>query len=234
MNNKWYQKKWMLPVIIPLIIFILFNTFYSVPMLRNRVIQEKENQIRDLTEMGISILKHFHSMEEAGTLTRSQAQQQAASLIRDIRFGPEDRDYYWINDHEPTLIVHPFRTDLEGANLAAEDLQTFLELFLRFAAIAADEGEGFVRYDWQYYDEMERLEPKISYVKEFQPWGWIIGTGLYVNDVEKAARSQRNMNTIFVLTALQLFLAVVVVIRLMEDRQKKQRLGDGTDERTLA
>jgi methyl-accepting chemotaxis protein len=222
MKSHWKRRKWIVPVVIPLILFVLFNTFYSAPLLRQNMIHEKESQIKDLTEMGISILQHFYSMEEEGKLTRREAQQQASSLIRDIRYGPEDKDYYWINDFEPVLLVHPFRPDLEGSDLREEESGAFLNLFLEFVRIAENDQEGYTRYQWQYYDERERLEPKISYIKVFEPWGWIIGTGMYVDDVEKAAQSQRNINIIFVLTALQLLLAGVVIYRIVYSRKKSQ------------
>ncbi|MDW7670598.1 MAG: cache domain-containing protein [Bacillota bacterium] len=222
MKSHWQRKKWIVPVVIPLILFVLFNTFYSTPLLRQNMIREKESQIKDLTEMGISILHHFYSMEEEGALTRREAQQQASSLIRNIRFGPEDKDYYWINDYKPELLVHPFRPDLEGIDLRGEASSDFLELFLEFVRIAEKDQEGYTRYQWQYYDEQERMEPKISYIKSFEPWGWIIGTGMYVDDVEKAAQSQRNINIIFVITALQLLLAGVVIYRIVDSRKKRQ------------
>lgn len=221
MEKKWLHRRWIIPVLIPLILFVLFNTYYSAPLLRENMIREKESQIKDLTEMGISILKHFHSMEEEGKLTQREAQRQASSLIRDIRFGPQEKDYYWINDYEPTLVVHPFRPDLEGVDLRTEEDGSFLNLFLTFVDIAETQQEGYTRYQWQYYDEKDRLEPKISYIKVFEPWSWIIGTGLYVDDVEKAAQSQRNINIIFILSALQLLLAGVVIYRIVDTRRKK-------------
>ena len=223
MDQKWRRRNWVIPVVIPLLLFILFNTFYSAPLLRRSMIQEKENQIKDMTEMGVSILAHFHSMEEAGELTRREAQRQAISLILDVRFGPQNRDYYWINDFEPSLIAHSFRPDLVGVDLQTEEHDEFRRLLESFVAIAELEGEGFTRYQWQYYDERDRTEPKISYVKEFEPWGWIIGTGMYVDDIERAARSQRNINVIFVISALQLLLAGYVLYRIMENRKRKKR-----------
>ncbi|SMP67941.1 cache domain-containing protein [Anoxynatronum buryatiense] len=219
MTERLKLTTWLYPIVIPLILFILFNTFYSAPLLKRSMISEKESQIEDLTNLGISILSHFHSMEMDGKLTRSQAQGQATSLIRDLRFGPEGKDYYWINDKTPTLVVHPFRPDLERVDLEGEATGEFLDLFENFVTIAESRQEGFTRYQWQYYDEADRMESKISYIKYFEPWEWIIGTGLYIDDVEKAAQSQRNINVIFVITVLQLLLAGFVLYKLLMKRK---------------
>jgi len=184
------------------------------------MISEKESQIEDLTNLGVSILSHFYSMETEGKLTRSQAQRQAMSLIRDLRFGPEGRDYYWINDKTPTLLVHPFRPDLERADLSSESTGEFLSLFETFVTIAEEQQEGFTRYQWQYYGEADQVASKISYIKYFEPWEWIIGTGLYIDDVEKAAQSQRNINVIFVITVIQLLLAAFVVYKILMRRKQ--------------
>ena len=221
MEGRWQQRKWIIPVIIPLLLFMLFNSFYSVPLLRRSIVQEKESQIKDLTYMGVSILDHFYSMEETGQLTRRDAQMHAKSLIRDLRFGPESRDYYWINDFEPEIVVHPLRSDLEEVDLHASQNDEYIDLFVSFVEIAENKGEGYIEYQWQYYDQQQRLEPKISYVKAFEPWGWIIGTGLYLDDVESAAQSQRNIIFIVILTGLQLLLAVGVIYKVIDNKRKQ-------------
>jgi signal transduction histidine kinase len=83
-------------------------------------------------------------------LTREEAQVQAASQIREMRYGPEHKDYFWINDMHPRMIMHPFRTDLEG-----EDISDFADpngkhLFLAFVETAQTSGEGYVDYMWQW------------------------------------------------------------------------------------
>lgn len=221
MEGQWQQRKWLIPVVIPLILFMLFNSFYSVPLLRRSIIQEKEGQIKDLTYMGVSILDHFYSMEEAGQLSRRDAQMHARSLVQDLRFGPEGKDYYWINDFEPKIMVHPFRRDLEGVDFTTGQDGEYLQLFQSFVEIAENQGEGYVEYEWQYYDDQERMEPKISYVKAFAPWGWIIGTGLYLDDVENAAQSQRNIIFIVILTGLQVLLAAGVIYKVIDNKRKQ-------------
>lgn len=225
MSEKWKQYKGLPLVVITILLFIIFNTYYSIPKLQSNMMQEKENQIQDHTRIGVSILAHFYSMEEEGMMKRGEAQEQAKQLIRSLRFGPHHKDYFWINTHEPILVVHPFRPDLEGMNLAAAGEEEKNQLFTTFVHMVEYHGEGFVEYQWQYYGELDRKEPKISYVTDFEPWDWIVGTGLYTNDIEESVAAQRNINFIFIITAIQFFLVAWVAYRLVGNRQKKNKNG---------
>ncbi|UMZ72617.1 methyl-accepting chemotaxis protein [Natranaerofaba carboxydovora] len=81
------------------------------------------------------------------------------------------------------MIMHPFSPDLEGENVEDMEDPDGVYLFQEFVDVATEEGEGHVEYQWQYYDDEDRIEPKISYVIGFEPWGWIVGTGIYVEDI---------------------------------------------------
>ncbi|RQD72558.1 MAG: hypothetical protein D5S00_00380 [Tindallia sp. MSAO_Bac2] len=223
MSEKWIRQKWLPVILIPIILFIVFNTWYSLPKLESSMMQEKQNQIQDKTRIGVSILEHFYSMESEGMLSRDAAQSQAKQLIRSLRFGPHNKDYFWINTHESVLVVHPFRPDLEGIDLMAENEEEVYQLFSKFVNLVETEGEGFSEYRWQYYDEENREEPKISFVTGFEPWDWIIGTGLYTDDIESTVEAQRNINFIFIITAMQLFLVAWVIYRLFINKYKKKQ-----------
>ena len=100
-----------------------------------------------------------------------------------MRYGPESKDYFWINDMQPRLIMHPYRTDLEGKDIAGFTDPSGKHLFVEVVRTVKNSGAGYVDYQWQWKDDPDRIVPKISYVKGFDPWGWIIGTGIYVEDV---------------------------------------------------
>ncbi len=223
MNEKWKRQKWLPLLLIPIVLFIVFNTYYSLPKLQSNMMQEKQKQIQDHASIGISILSHFHTLEQEGTLNRNEAQQQAKQLIGSLRFGQHNIDYYWINTHEPILVVHPYRPDLEGLDLEAAGEEEKYQLFKTLVETVEREGGGFVEYQWQYYDETDRVEPKISYVTGFEPWGWIVGTGVYTNDIEESVEAQRNINFIFIITAIQFFLVAWVAHRIFINRQKKKK-----------
>lgn len=222
MSENWKKQRWLVPLLIPILLFIVFNTWYSLPKLHNSMLQERQNQIQDHTRIGRSILSHFYSMEQEGRLEREEAQLQAKQLIRSLRFGPHNKDYFWINNDEPILVVHPFRPDLEGVNLLEEGEGETHQLFMNFVDLVEKEGGGFLEYQWQYYDHANRMESKISYVAGFESWDWIIGTGIYLDDMESKVEAQRNINFIFMITSAQLLLVSVVVYRLVTNRKSNK------------
>ncbi|WP_207646045.1 cache domain-containing protein [Tindallia californiensis] len=220
MSENWKKQRWLVPLLIPILLFIVFNTWYSLPKLHNSMLQERQNQIQDHTRIGRSILSHFYSMEQEGILEREEAQLQAKQLIRSLRFGPHNKDYFWINNDEPTLVVHPFSPHLEGVDLSKEEWDKH-QLFVSFVELVENEGGGFLEYKWQYYDHSNRVETKISYVTGFDPWNWIIGTGLYLDDMETKLEAQQNINFIFIITSAQLMLVGLVIYRLTTNRKNK-------------
>jgi signal transduction histidine kinase len=82
------------------------------------------------------------------------------------------------------MIMHPYRPDLEGKDVAEFTDPSGRHMFAEMVAITRASGSGFVDYLWQWKEDPGHIVPKISYVKGFDPWGWIIGTGIYVEDVK--------------------------------------------------
>ncbi len=79
--------------------------------------------------------------------------------------------------------MHPYRTDLENRDISGFQDSNKKYLFVEFVKIVKQQGSGYVDYLWQWKDDSKKISPKKSYVKGFEPWGWIIGTGMYIDDV---------------------------------------------------
>jgi hypothetical protein len=82
------------------------------------------------------------------------------------------------------MIMHPYRPELEGQDISGFSDSEGKHLFLEFVEVVNKDGAGYVPYLWQWQDDYARIIPKLSYVKLFEPWGWIIGTGIYIGDVQ--------------------------------------------------
>lgn len=164
---------------------LLAVTFFWLvpPRMEAHLMDRKREMIRALTEVVWSTVQHYADQADAGTLTLAEAQQRAIDLLRGLRYGPDGKDYFWVNDMHPRMVMHPYRPDLEGQDTTDFTDPTGKHLFLAFVDMARREGAGFVDYQWQWQDNPDKIVTKISYVKEFIPWGWIIGTGVYVEDV---------------------------------------------------
>jgi methyl-accepting chemotaxis protein len=122
-------------------------------------------------------------------IAEAALKERAAEMVSALRYGPENKDYFWINDLHPRMIMHPYKPELNGQNLTGYTDPNGKHLFVEFVKVCRESGEGFVEYDWPKYGADEP-QPKLSFVKRFEPWNWIIGTGLYIDDI-KALMARR-------------------------------------------
>jgi methyl-accepting chemotaxis protein len=161
-------------------LFLLFPLMVMVQDYQSDLIKAKQTQTRHLVENTHSLLNHFYQLQTQGTLSEQQAQDQARQAVAQLRYGEED--YFWMNDLTPTMIMHPFKPQLDGKNLSAVKDPQGKALFVEMANIAREQGEGTVYYMWPKPSSDTDVE-KVSYVKLFEPWGWIVGSGVYIDDV---------------------------------------------------
>ncbi len=184
----------------PIVCLALVAFFVIVPMVRTEVHRIKEAQTRDMVDVALGVLRRSHRLEREGDLTTQEAQAQAIDTIRAMTFGPELQDYYWIQDHHPRIIMHPFRPDLEGTDVSQERDAEGQRLFIEMVETAQEDEGGYVEYHWQYYGQEDRIEPKLSYVAPFEPWGWIVGTGVYIHDIEQIMADTRGAIGFWIVT----------------------------------
>lgn len=171
----------------------------------------KAQKTEHVVQSAAGILKHFHDLETAGSLSREEAQKQAMDVIRGLRYAGQE--YFWINDQTPVMLMHPINAKLEGQNLSGFKDPDGKELFNEMVAISRSKGAGQVDYRWPKPGASEPV-PKISYVELFQPWGWIIGSGVYVDDVQAEFKTQAlAAMSIGLLIALLLTALVVLITR---------------------
>jgi len=140
---------------------------------------------QELVESAWSVVEHYGKQADAGTMTREQAQGAAVKVIKSLRYG--QNNYFWINDLQPKMVMHPTNPALDGTDLSNYKDPNGLPLFVEMAKVGREKGEGRVSYMWAKPGSAAPV-PKISYVKLYQPWGWITGAGIYMDDVEAELR----------------------------------------------
>jgi methyl-accepting chemotaxis protein len=215
--------------IIPVVIFVLLTLFFILPQSKEGIFGQKQSQLKNMVKTGMGIIQYYYNLEVSGELTREESQEAAKDMIRSMRYGERELDYFWINDFHPYMVMHPFRPDLDGEDLSDWKDPKGVYLFNEFVRVCEEEGEGFVPYEWQYYDEKDRIEPKMSFVSAFEPWGWIIGTGVYINDLDGivAERITRMRNIIIIAisatAALTLFMILLFSGKLSSVMKKAMR-----------
>lgn len=204
-------------------IFILSVSLIFIPSFKNSLTDQKKELIQSLTHSAVSLLSECHKRVLSGELTETQAKSRARERIRYLRYGADGKDYFWIIDLHPFMIMHPFRPDLEGRDLTSFSYIQGDYPFLGMVETALNQGEGYVNYYWQWKDAPHKIVPKISYVKLFEPWGWIVGTGLYVEDVQKEIRLLVNkIKQVFMAVFLVIFaLSIYITWQTIRIRNKK-------------
>ncbi|MEJ7688536.1 MAG: methyl-accepting chemotaxis protein [Variovorax sp.] len=150
---------------------------------RKLVMEERQASVRQVVESAHGVLVHFHALAAKGTLTDEQAQQQAMQAIRGLRYS--GNEYFWINDMQPRMLMHPINQALEGKDLSENKDPTGKRLFVEFVNTVKASDAGFVPYLWAKPGS-DKPVPKVSYVKGFKPWGWVLGSGVYVDTVDAA------------------------------------------------
>jgi PAS domain S-box-containing protein len=228
--RRWsgFLLRIVLPAVLAVILFVLVIFLVLIPQAENALMDGKKQTTQELTRAAASILSEYYSLETAGRMTREEAQNEAAQRIKLLRWGDEGKDYFWITDMHPTMIMHPYLPELDGQDLTDYVDQRGKKLFVAFVDAVRQNGSGFVDYYWQWKDDPSRIVPKVSYVELFVPWQWVIGTGIYIEDVNAAiARFQRNVSYIslgiIVLVALLLLYGARGSMRIEKRRASAER-----------
>ncbi|MEJ5187015.1 MAG: cache domain-containing protein, partial [Candidatus Geothermincolales bacterium] len=175
-----------------LVLMVLLNLAWVVPSAREKLVESKRQMVREETRTAWYILRHYHQMEVEGSISREEAQRLAKEALRSLRYGPEEKDYFFVIDFRPVVLMHPFKPEMEGSDVSDYQDPKGNRLFQKMVEVCSRDGEGFANYFWQYKDDANRIVEKTSYVKAFQPWGWIVGTGIYTEDVAETVNPWRN------------------------------------------
>ncbi|MCD4650444.1 MAG: DUF294 nucleotidyltransferase-like domain-containing protein [Candidatus Cloacimonetes bacterium] len=204
------------PTILAMVLFISSIFIVVIPFFRNNMLDRKKEMIKELTASAISVIDHYIIQEKKGHLIRAEAQKLAANHIKEMRYGDENKDYFWITDKHPRMIMHPYRQELTGQDLTHyKDSKNIsgIYLFMEFVRLVKENGAGYLEYQWQWKDDASRKVPKLSYVRGIPTWNWIIGTGIYINDVEEEiSKLTHKLLLVFGLISLGLILILVNVV----------------------
>lgn len=147
----------------------------------------KAQKTRHVVQAVSGVLAYYHGLETAGTLSKTVAQQQALTVISQLRYDHDD--YFWINDLRPFMVMHPTNPNLDGKDVSSIKDPDGVALFSEMAAVAKTKGQGVVDYRWPKPGAQEPVQ-KTSYVQLFEPWGWVIGSGIYIDDMQAEFAAQ--------------------------------------------
>ncbi|MDC3211631.1 methyl-accepting chemotaxis protein [Pseudoalteromonas distincta] len=225
-----------------LIAIVVFGLIIlSISSLTHQYSSLKDEQYiktQNVVETAYSIIEHYYALEQDNTLTQQQAQSQALNAIRALRY--DKTNYFWINDYQPTMVMHPIKPALDGKDLTNNKDPDGKSLFVDMVNIVKKDGEGFIPYKWPKPGKDKPVE-KIAFVKGFNQWQWIIGSGVYLDSIDEAFSEQRNL---IVISAIIMIIAVILLsyfigksilipTRLAADMMKDISQGEGDLTRKL-
>jgi methyl-accepting chemotaxis protein len=196
------------------------------------LLSDRQQKTKNLVEVPYSVMEKQYQLEAEGKISREEAQRRALEVIRPMRY--EGNDYFWINDEHPTMIMHPIKPELNGKDLTSFKDPNGKAMFVEFVSAAQAPNGGYVYYLWPKPGK-DKPVSKLSFVKRFAPWGWVIGTGIYIDDVDAAWGESALKAGGLALACLIPLLAVSIstsrsiVLRLrdMADRVKDVAEGEG-------
>src|SRR5690349_12916954 len=177
--------------------------------MRAQMMTDRQAKTQQMIDIGYGILTHYHKLEDDKKMSRAEAQAAAMAEIKGLRY--DKVEYFWINDMTPKMVMHPIKPELDGKDLGEMKDPAGNRLFMGFVDVVKSQGAGFYSYLWPKPGH-EQPVPKISYVKGFAPWGWIIGTGIYLDDVDAVFRQTAMMFGVMALIVFAVVLLASVVI----------------------
>jgi methyl-accepting chemotaxis protein len=185
MNMKISTRLWALVGLA--IAGLVVSVGLSLLILQKSLLEDRQIKTKHVVETAYSILAHYGKLAAEQKISVSEAQRQAVEAVSSLRY--EEKEYFWIQDLEPRMIMHPIRKELDGTSLADKADATGKRLYMEMVEVAKKQKAGFVSYLWPKSAGAEP-SPKISYVQLYEPWGWIIGSGIYLDDVQAAFMAQ--------------------------------------------
>ncbi|MBC7950418.1 MAG: cache domain-containing protein [Rhodospirillaceae bacterium] len=185
----------------------------ALQTLNDEVLSGRKAKVQDLVESVSGILAVYDGAAKAGQMTEAEAKTAALRDIKALRYG--NGDYFWIHDSASRMVMHPAKPELDGQDITNIRDAAGRAIFPMMNDLVKAKGADFYYYDWPK-PGAEKPVRKLSYVKGYAPWGWIIGTGIYLDDVDKAFWSQTLFfgSGVVALTALVMLVSLVVARRI--------------------
>lgn len=154
----------------------------SLSQFKNSLLDDKALNNRQLVDVAYSIVESYHAAVLEGTFSEEDAKAAALKQISALRY--DGNNYFWVNDMHPRMVMHPFKPKLNGKDISGFKDPEGKLLFTEMVKVVREKGEGLVPYKWPLPGEDKPVD-KISYVKGFAPWSWVIGSGIYLKDVDE-------------------------------------------------
>lgn len=162
---------------------MLILAVLSIQTLESALLSDQKKRIQFLVETTHGILSHYHQLETSKQLNREEAQAAAKKQISSLRYE-NGQQYFWLNDMQHRVVMHPKESQLDGSDVSNVQDDKGNYFWRDMVSVVEKQGAGFVDYYFKNPVKNNKISHKVSYVKGFQPWGWVVGTGIYLDNLE--------------------------------------------------
>ena len=183
-------------------------TMYEMNELGDTLREQKKIELTHLGELALTVVKEEHAAADKAGLSAAEAQKRAADRLRKLRYG--NGDYFWIQDMHPRMVMHPTTPDFEGKDISDFKDAKGGRYTVAMSDMVKRNGSGIIEYEYARTGS-PKPQPKMSFVTGYAPWGWVIGTGVYIDDLE--AQTWKATKDALLITALVLlFVALIATL----------------------
>lgn len=195
--------------------------FAGLMVMKNAAVSTYDNaktegykaEIKSEIETAISVCQTYYDAAQDGKMTQSEAQDAAKETVRGMRYREDQSGYFWIDDTDYNLVMHPILTDQEGTNRHdLEDQEGNMIIQMIYKSCTSSAGGGFNEF-WFTKADGVTVAPKLAYSEIFEPWGWMISTGNYTDDMQaEMASTEKSLRNTTVRTVISLYIILAICL----------------------
>ncbi|TSK04969.1 MAG: HAMP domain-containing protein [Geobacter sp.] len=164
-----------------ILMMVLGVMLYVLPFVKDKLMDEKMQATKAVVDVAYDVIAHNYELYKAGKKTQEQAQTDALAQLSEVRY--QGSEYFWVNDLDTKVLMHPIKPEMVGKTQYDNKDPNGKKLYVEFVNVCKEKGEGVVDYMWAKPGSSAPV-PKISYVKLMKEWGWVVGSGIYVDNVK--------------------------------------------------
>jgi len=193
------------------LLVVTIAMIFNLSTTASELLEERKTLLQTVDQVALSIVEKKFAEVKSGALSEKQAQEAALQELAAVRYG--ETGYLWVNDLHQVVLMHPIKPELNGKDVTDMKDPDGKALWVEFVKVAKEQKSGFVDYRWPK-PGIEKPVPKLSHVALFEPWGWVIGNGVYIDDLDaKFWHSARQAFVIAGIGSLFMVLGAFLIIR---------------------
>lgn len=194
-----------------------YTNITTKEILYNNTLDSYKAEIKSEVQSAISIVNTCYESYKSGSISEEEAKYKAKEILRGMRYGDDDSGYFWIDDTDYNLVMHPILQDQEGTNRKDLTDKNGVKIIQEIMKVAKTGG-----YNEFYFTKSDgkTVAPKVAYSQEFSAWNWVITTGVYSDDIQNIVDNSEGItrlnnlsrNTVFFLIACGVILMILTLV----------------------